>query len=530
MDETQATPESGATSGWGAVLRNPRVWIPAAAAVTVIAVSVGLIATTAARRDDAVAAVGASSGPTPSASATASAGDPDVVVAAEGSPTPSPSPSVSASTDPTEDEDAFVPMGDDDLTMPAAEPCVPVPAAVTPVARQEGVLPTASGATTTVVEPRPTQDLSAFLDPEFSADGTRLAMEESGEGRSTVRLSDTATMETVAALVSDDDAAFAWDPSGTRLATARVVDDALLVEIVDPASGDATVLTELYYREPQALAWSTDGSCLALSSRSAAVSNDDERRVRAHWIAVIGVSDGEVSWIAPGASPVFAPDGGLLYRSGEESGPARLTRALPGSDEQVGLGAGSGLGNGELLYRAGLAPSPDHTRIAYLDRDDDGLRTLRVAATDGSSDREVATLGTSSASTIVWSPDGSTVMVKRFVGSRDTELVLVDVASAIATVLEVPLETGEWIWGASFTADGSGVLVSVNKWRKPGESNASRMVLVSDEGAAQVGDKQRGWAHSAPTWSPTGDVLVMSAGQILTRDLELDGSLVVTRR
>ncbi|MDN4476917.1 hypothetical protein QQX09_13745 [Demequina sp. SYSU T00192] len=516
-------------AGWLEVLKAPKVWIPAAAAVTVIAVSVGLIVTTTARRDDAVAAVGASSGPTPSASVTSQAGDPDVVVAAAESPTPSPSPSVSASADPTEDEDAFVPMGDDDLTMPVAEPCVPVPAAVTPVAHQEGVLPTATGATTTVVEPRPTQELSAFLDPAFSADGTTLAMEESGEGRSTVRLFDTATMDTVAALVSDDDAAFAWDPSGTRLAAARVVDDALRVEIVDPASGDASVLAELAFHEPQALAWSTDGSCLAVSSRSMTISNDDERRVWVHHISLIRVSDGEVVRLGRGSDPVFAPDGGLLFRAPDEAETVRLMRAVPGTYEVELVGKGDGLGATALLTLSGVDPSPDARHVAYLDRGTEG-RSLRVAATDGSSDIEVASLDASRAMLVGWSPDGSTVLVKSFVGPMDVELLAIEVTSGAVTVVDVPLNTGEWIAGGSFTADGSGVLVAVNKWRKPGENNSSRMVLVTDAGARQVGGTQRGWAHSAPTWSPSGDVLVMSAGQILTRDLELDGSLVVTRR
>ncbi|WP_062291128.1 hypothetical protein [Demequina phytophila] len=513
-------------AGWLEVLKAPKVWIPAAAAVAVIAVSVGLIMTTAARRDDAVAGVAASSSPAASAPVTSEAGDAEVVVAA-GSSTPSPSPSAEPTVDGATSEP--IPAGDDDLPSTALAACAPSPATVTPIAREDGVLQSDVGATTTAVTPKPTQDFSAFVEPAFSADSTRLVIRETGEGRDTVRVFDAATMGQVAALVSEDAATFAWDATGTLLATARVVDDWLVVELVDPASGEAMTLVRFFSMEPQSLSWSTDGACLALSSRSMSVPTSGEGRVGVHKITIIRVADGLSSHLGGGAFPTFAPDGGLTFRSAEGSGPVRLMRAAPATFEVSPLGAGAGLGNQEQLYGSEIVPAPDGTEVAYLDRASEG-RALRIASTWGSSDREVAGLQVSRARIVGWAPDASTVMVKRHHGSQRTDLALVDVASGRMTVLDVPLTTGEWVAGGAFTADGSGVLVAVNKWREPNEHNSSRLVLVTDDGASQVGDKQRGWAHSAPTWSPSGTVLVTSAGQVLTREVELDGSLVVTRR
>ncbi|WP_062298026.1 hypothetical protein [Demequina maris] len=539
MNEHETAPEpagDGARpAGWAAVLRQPKVWIPTAAAVTVIALSVGLIVTNA-RADDARAAAelpAASASPSTTATTEpdAAAEPGEATSTASASPTATASPSATPDAEPTAAADADDAADAQAAAERAAHACVPGDPVAVPARSTTQVLPGDAGATTTDITPKATQLYPGYTEVSFSADGTRLLTIESGEGRYTVRLLNAGTMASVLDLESLSDAnpeaQAAWDPAGTRVAVARgLADDSLEISTVEARTAQHKVLATIPNSGAESVAWSADGSCLAIAVRGP-VGWDDHDDPSVHTITVVRLSDGAITEIGPGAMPVWTADGSLVFWR-VDAGRVALWRSSADGVEQSRVGSGAGKRWSDNATVSAPIASSDGTRVAYVD--ERGPVSVRVAGQDGSGDREVARLDLYWA-TVQWMPGEQALLVRG--GKKATSTIgmwTVDLATGTVTRLKVPRAAGEILNTGTPLPDGSGVLTTLGSPPGGSDLRTMRIVLVRDGVTTQLGEPFYGSWASAPAWSLDGDTLVVSAWTALSIPRDVLGHLVVTRR
>jgi Tol biopolymer transport system component len=133
---------------------------------------------------------------------------------------------------------------------------------------------------------------------------------------------------------------WAWSPAADQLAFATGRPGLAELVLFDPATGERTSLTSV--EGISALAWSTDGTAIAIASPSSGVSIIDLATGRSTSIARIGTIG--VSWSPDGTRLVLESHGGIFVVNAD------------GTDRRV------------LVDHGGRGPawSPDGTRIAYL--------------------------------------------------------------------------------------------------------------------------------------------------------------------
>ena len=188
---------------------------------------------------------------------------------------------------------------------------------------------------------------------------------------------------------------WAWSTATEQLAFATGHPGLVELVLFDPATGARTSLTTV--ERISALSWSPDGAAIAIASPSSAVSIIDLATGRSTSIARIGiVEDHELSWSPDGTRLLLVTHGRIIVVNAD------------GSDPRVLVDHGT-FGEGVPV----AAWSPDSTRIAYLQTPGSGRDvSLWVIWADGSDatrliHRDECCVGDSSGP--VWSPDGSRI-------------------------------------------------------------------------------------------------------------------------
>jgi Tol biopolymer transport system component len=264
---------------------------------------------------------------------------------------------------------------------------------------------------------------------------------------------------------------------GDRILVSHRADDAVELHVVDPDSGERTVLTS--GETDTGGTWSPDGRHVAFLRVEAGGDG----------LWVVPVAGGPARRLADGGrSPSWSPDGTRIVHSpSTEATPLPLAITdLAGATTPVPGTAG------------GIEPawSPSGDEIAYVDPARD--RALVLVRTDGT-DRTVTP---GPASGPVWSPDADRVAYVERTDDGD-RLRMIDGAASASYAYRNPFTR---IQRLDYSPDGSAVAVTA---ARDGEPLRVWTVRVSDGIVRQVGEDDRGEDRS-PSWSASAGRIAFS--------------------
>ena len=174
----------------------------------------------------------------------------------------------------------------------------------------------------------------------------------------------------------------------------------------------------------------------------------------------------------------------------------------------VGLGGGSPIEipgpRGSTWYR----PSPDGSRIAFVNTDADGVDQIFEMAPDGSHVTQ-RTFGTRDALEPAWSPDGDRIAFSGDSADGDRQIFILEPSGSTSQLTD--LRSGTEGWQPTWSPDGSTIAFVI------AETNTVTISTVDVE-SARV---ERGVIPGAfsPAWSPQGDRIAFTdyiAGTIVS--------------
>lgn len=415
MTEEQVPVSAPQPHGWKQTFAQPKVWIPIAAGVLIVAVA-GTVAV-ASGGNQAVAGPSASPTPTVSESpATSASTAPSATPTHATSSSPSPSPSVSSTSEPVT---VFAWPAPDD-------------------SRQSNV---------------ENGQQRSYLPVGYSADDTYVAVLQSNEESSWFELFGAGTG--ARALRVNGYSCFAWAPTGHTGVLASEASGKLTIYAIDAASGTKRVLAKLSGRDPRAVSVSPDGKLAVVTSVSG-----DPADVASYSMTLVALDGSSTKELGKGAAAVFGPDGSsIFFKGGDANGVALWKMNVDGTGAtKVGAGAEQpndtvGSFGGPVLW------SPDGSVGVYDQYVDEYTAVLRSVRADGTRDTELAKAG-NWASDISFSPDGSEVLAVTNVTSGG-EVARVDMATGAVTVMKgAQLSKGGHIGTAGWLPTGTGFVVS----------------------------------------------------------------------
>ncbi len=240
--------------------------------------------------------------------------------------------------------------------------------------------------------------------------------------------------------------------------------------------------------------------------------------VAAVWIVrdIASLNSSQTS-VVPGASGTTGPvETGPAETGPAETGPTEAIGPVPESNYLLDLDTGEMTPLPESIAGerpSEFAASPDGTRLAYVDRGDNGEPQIFVANLDGTGIEQV-TYDLEAASSPAWSPDGSQIAYIRGLSAHHLqELFVLDLASGESTQLTFATDEpdpaapdlGPWEADSpSFTPDGSSIVYGMHREDSFGDAVEFEMRMVPIAGSESVRLADGGWSGAL---SPDGSLL-----------------------
>ncbi|WP_062515871.1 hypothetical protein [Demequina gelatinilytica] len=446
QESTPDAPGPGASrwAAWADALRPPKVWVPTAAAIGVIALSIGVVVVQA-NADDAVAATDApSSSPSPVPSVTATV-EPDVVAVPAGSPVPSATPSEIAVAPPSPGPSASASAEPEPTEEPVAIAAPQVwNAAYAGEVRSLGATANAFFAVDT------TPDGAAYVARATTFTGGYESSliyvgSVAGSGPLQARKLTGSTLTTIELA-----------PTGHELLIGTSGEDGHALEVVDVVTGDVSWSVDFPGRTVVDAQWSPSGDSMVVSLGTG---RDWSLDGTASSIVVVDRASKRVTEVAMGARGTFAPDGRAVVYYASHDGEIRLYRTLLASGTEQAISAAALTLEDPSVYALSTPvwdPTGEWGAYTYSQGDGDDHEPVRLFAADGSGDREVP--GVSSYRGIRWAPSGQRFSV---IGWDGVAVVDVDDAAHPDELDESDI----WFSGleplsVAWTPDSSGLIIN----------------------------------------------------------------------
>jgi Tol biopolymer transport system component len=466
---------------WKQTVRQPKVWIPAAA-VALVAVVVG---------GAAMAAGGGAPAASPSATSVASASP-----SPSASPSASPSVSASVSAEPSPSASASTEPGEA-LGLPYAFP----------------------GDVASEMEVAEEMPNAAFLPRSISPSGKYIAVVTPKTEACTVTLFDIASGDAAFSWTGDAYAEFSWLPGADKGVLASSERSGTAVYVVSPATNSKREIAFLSDYNPAAVSVAPDGRTAVVTLRNQLY--PPRADIELYDMSLIAVDGSEVRSAGPGADAVYSPSGEHIFYRGYDGSGVTLWRMKADGTGAVRVGKGGAQVNKSLSSFGGpIVWSPDGKLGVYQQFADEYTSELRSVKSDGSGDTKLANAGNWADHT-AFSPDGRSVLaVTNTTGPG--EVTWIDIASG-----EVSRFKGELAGSA-----GGGGRINVAGWLPDGSAAVVSFQGVKAESWVFVlqafATKPDLWAveygtglSAPPVWAAAGEHVYWPWAETKAQDAQL---------